>query len=148
MKRNQQPAWPETLLTQAQRSFRLLSKLEDALSLVSPVCMPKLPIEKSAFEARKRWTEKVPAEEICAYLDGVSQGDGRTSWGYVLKKNRTTIAEGRGANHGGEFFDAEIIGTFRALEKASELSKREQFQLDRKLPKINLFLDSVSNWLN
>ena len=64
--------------------------------------------------------------EICAYSDGSSEGNGRSAWGFVLKRNGQTLLTGSGIRHGGEALDAEITGARKALEAALGLQSATQ----------------------
>ena len=85
----------------------------------------------------------MPASDICAYPDGSSEGNGRSAWGFVLKRDGNTLLKGYGIKHGGEVLDAEILGARKALEAALELSERENGGRDGR-QQINVLTDSQS----
>ena len=68
----------------------------------------------------------VPETDICAYSDGSSEGHGRSTWGFVLKKDGKLTGKESGIKHGGEVLDAEIAGARKALEAALEFLENEK----------------------
>ena len=60
----------------------------------------------------------VRASDICAYSDGLSEGYGRSAWGFVSKRDGKTQLKGCGIKYGGKVLDGEIVGARKALEAA------------------------------
>ena len=55
-----------------------------------------------------RFFNCVKVSDICTSSDGLSEGYGRSAWGFVLKRDGKTLLKGCGIKHGGEVLDAEI----------------------------------------
>ena len=56
------------------------------------------------------------AETIFAFSDGPSSGPGKSARGFVVNQECKLVGSGSGPLPGAEVFDAEIIGTMKALE--------------------------------
>lgn len=106
---------PETQMTRVQRAFRQLPPAEAAEPLLAPSYFGNFGTKTEGIEDFKRWETLVSPLEICAYSDGSSEGHGRSSWGFVLKRAGTTFKRGNGILYGGEIYDAEIYGATMAL---------------------------------
>ncbi|KAI0996532.1 hypothetical protein K3495_g11646 [Podosphaera aphanis] len=115
--------YPGSLMSRVQRAYRLLPPAELAEPLPPPVYHIKLGTKPEGVEAHSKWVCSVSPTDICAYSDGSSIGHGRSSWGFVLQRGGVTLENGRGALHGGEVYDAEIVGATAAL-KAAILARR------------------------
>ncbi|KAI1001032.1 hypothetical protein K3495_g7166 [Podosphaera aphanis] len=95
------------------------SPTELAKLLAPPVCHIKLGTKPEGVEAHSKWVCSVSPTDICAYSDGSSIGHGRSSWEFVLQRGSVTFEKGRGALHGGEVYDAEIVTAAAALKAAT-----------------------------
>ncbi|KAI0994969.1 hypothetical protein K3495_g13213 [Podosphaera aphanis] len=115
--------YPGSLMSRVQRAYRLLPPAELAEPLPPPVYHIKLGTKPEGVEAHSKWVCSVSPTDICAYSDGSSIGHGRSSLGFVLQRGGVTFEKGRGALHGGEVYDAEIVGATAAL-KAAILARR------------------------
>ncbi|KAI0998194.1 hypothetical protein K3495_g9999 [Podosphaera aphanis] len=60
----------------------------------------------------------ISSSDICAYSDGLSEGHGRSSSGFVLQRGSITFKTGQGTLNGGEVYVAELDGATAALEAA------------------------------
>ncbi|CCU76238.1 TE1b-like protein [Blumeria hordei DH14] len=135
-------ARPEIQMSRLQRAYRELPEAE-APEALAPVVYPK----KSGSRLTERndcvgWINNVTGTDICAYSDGSSEGHGRSTWGYVLKKDGKDIGKGSGIKHGGEVLDAEIIGARKALEAALEFLDNGKSRKVGGSQQIHVFLDS------
>lgn len=141
-KRKSRTARPDLMMSRVQRTYRELPEAEPAGPLPGPGYLVKLGNKEVELEDCKRWLANVPASEICAYPDGSSEGHGRSSWAFVLKRDGRTILTGRGIVHGGEVLDAEIVGARKALEAALKILGNERQSSGSRPPRINIVMDS------
>ena len=109
-KRNRGTSVPEVIMSRVQRAYRQLPEAEGAETLPPTSYLPKAGSKEEQIEKCKQWINQVPKSEICAYSDGSSEGNGRSAWGFVLKRDGQTLLTGSGIRHGGEALDAEITG--------------------------------------
>lgn len=101
-------------MSRVQWAFRQLPLAEAAEQLNAPRYCEKFSNKIQGIDAYKRWETLVDPVEIFAYSDGSSEGHGRSSWGYVLKRAGLTFKKGNGILYGGEVYDAEIYGATMA----------------------------------
>lgn len=135
-------ARPEIQMSRLQRAYRELPEAEDPESLM-PVVYPRKPGSKPMEgEDCVRWISDVPGTDICAYSDGSSEGQGRSAWGFVLRKDGKLIGKGSGIKHGEEVLDADIVGARKALEAALEFLVNKKRRKVGGSQQIHVFLDS------
>lgn len=107
---------PEIQISQIQRAYRqLILSSEVAEPLKAPTYTFKLGIKSEGLEAHKKWAQSTSFPDICGYSDGSSEGHGRSAWGFVLQRGGVTFQKGKGILHGGEVYDAVILGASMAL---------------------------------
>ncbi|KAI0993628.1 hypothetical protein K3495_g14556, partial [Podosphaera aphanis] len=109
---------PEIQMSRIQRTFRQLPSAETAESISGPAYFKKLGTKTEGLEAHIEWSKTVSESDICAYSDGSSEGHGRSSWGFIIQKAGRIIKRGNGILHGGEVYDAEILGALSVLREA------------------------------
>ncbi|KAI0995667.1 hypothetical protein K3495_g12514 [Podosphaera aphanis] len=110
-------------MTRIQRPIQQLPPCEDAEPLAFPEYPSKLGTKVEGLAEHRIWAASISSSDICAYSDGLSEGHGRSSWGFVLQSGAITFKTGQGTLNGGEVYDAELYGATAALEAA--LSVRE-----------------------
>ncbi|KAI0999187.1 hypothetical protein K3495_g9007 [Podosphaera aphanis] len=110
--------YPGSLMSRVQRAYRQLPSAELAEPLPPPVYHIKLGSKPEGVEAHSKWVSSVSPTDICAYSDRSSVGHGRSSWGFFLQREGVTFEKGRDTLHGGEVYDAEILGATAALNAA------------------------------
>ncbi|KAI0997120.1 hypothetical protein K3495_g11067 [Podosphaera aphanis] len=115
---------PEIKMTRIQRAYWQLPSSEAAESLSAPAYSSNLGSKLKGVEAYLKWSQTIASTDICAYSDGSSEGPGRSSWGFVLKRRGQIFEKSHGILHGGEVYDAEIVRATMAL-RASLLAGRE-----------------------
>ncbi|KAI0994897.1 hypothetical protein K3495_g13283 [Podosphaera aphanis] len=115
---------PEIKMTRIQRAYRQLPSSKAAESLSAPAYSSNLGSKSEGVEAHLKWIQTIASSDICAYSDGSSEGHGRSSWGFVLKRGGQTFKKSHGILHGGEVYDAEIVGATMAL-RAALLARQE-----------------------
>lgn len=106
---------PETQMSRIQRCYAQLPPAEAAEPLPAPVYTDNLGIKSEGVEAHVQWVRKISAEDICAFSDGSWEGHGRSSWCFVLQRNGRNFHNDQGILHGGEVYDAELMGATMAL---------------------------------
>lgn len=111
-------------MSRVQRAYRQLPTAELAEFLIAPGYIEELGTKLQGIVAHNDWTRSISSTDICAYSDGSSEGHGRSSWGYVLKRASITYEKGNGILYGDEVYDAEIYGTTTALLAALPLRRR------------------------
>ncbi|POS85318.1 hypothetical protein EPUL_003041, partial [Erysiphe pulchra] len=104
--------------------WRALSPAEVAEPLIEPACTEDLGIKSQGVKAHTQWANTISSADICAFLDGSSEGYGCFAWGFVLQRGGVNIERGRGILHEGEVFDAEFYGATVAFHAA--LSARQK----------------------
>ena len=113
-------------MSRVQRAFRQLPQAESAEPLQAPKYVTQQDNKKNRVERFKQWANSIGPTDISAFSDGSSIGHGRSSWGYCLLHGNTILHPNHGPLHGGEVFDAEIMGAFKALERATNLARDGQ----------------------
>ncbi|KAI0995178.1 hypothetical protein K3495_g13003 [Podosphaera aphanis] len=103
-------------MSRVQRAYRQLPEPEVAGSILPTVNNEILGTKQSGSNLWRHGIESISDSDICAYPDGTSQGHGRSSWGFVLKRGGKTFLKESGVVHGGEVLDAEIVAARKALE--------------------------------
>ncbi|KAI0996073.1 hypothetical protein K3495_g12108 [Podosphaera aphanis] len=141
-KKGRKSARPELQMSRLQRAYRELPEAEPAAPLPGPINLAKLGTKDTDLEASKRWIEKLPSSEICAYPDGSSNGHGRSAWAFVLKRGGMTLLSESGIIHGGEVLDAEIVGARKALEAALRILEAERWRSGGRPQQVNVMMDS------
>ena len=132
-------------MSQVQRAYQQLSETEGAEPLLLTSYLSKARSKEVQIEICRQRINQVSKWKICAYSDGSSEGNGRSAWGFVLKRKGKTLLTGSGIRHGGEALDAEITGASKALEAALGLQSAGQ--------RVYLSMDSqqainIRKWLN
>ncbi|KAI0994182.1 hypothetical protein K3495_g14000 [Podosphaera aphanis] len=124
-KRRIPPRRPEMQMSRLQRAYRELPEAEVAQKL-PPIHYQRLDSREIGQDIIKRWINRLPNSEVCAYSDESSEGYGRSSWGFALKRGGRILSKDSGIVSRGELLDAEIIGAREAPEAALRFLRVEQ----------------------
>ncbi|KAI1008046.1 hypothetical protein K3495_g197 [Podosphaera aphanis] len=141
-KKNKKSTRPELQMSRLQRAYRELPEAEPAAPLPGPINLAKLGTKDTDLRASKRWIEKMPSSEICAYPDGSSDRHGRSAWAFVLKIGGMTLLRESGIIHGGEVLDAEIVGARKAPDAALRILEAERWRSGGRPQQVNEMIDS------
>lgn len=109
---------PETLLSRIQHAFRQLPQGDSAEPLSAPTYTLMLGVKTDAMHKYQQWLCTINPADICAYLDGSSEGLGRSYRGFILQRGDITFQKGNGTLHSREVYDAEILVSTIALRAA------------------------------
>lgn len=99
-------------MSRVQRAYRQLLTAEP---LSTPGYVEEIGTKAQGLVTHIEWTRSLILTHICAYSDESSEGHGRSTWGYVLKRAGVTFEKGNGILYGGEVYDAELYGAAMAL---------------------------------
>ena len=125
---------PEIQMSRIQRAYQQLFSSEAPEPPPAPVYAQKLGTKQEGLDVYFQWLRLISPTDICAYSDGSSEGHDRSSWGYVLQRGGITFDKGNSILHGGEIYDAVLLGAAVALHAA--LSARRDGE------KIHVLLDN------
>ncbi|KAI0991475.1 hypothetical protein K3495_g16712, partial [Podosphaera aphanis] len=129
-------------MSRVQRAYRQLPEAEAAGSLLPTVYNKTLGTKRSKPNLWRHGIESISDSDICAYPDGSSQGHGRSSWGFVLKRAGKTFLKESGVVHGGEVLDAEIVAARKALEATLRVVRENHGTRTGRMQRIHLLMDS------
>ncbi|POS87043.1 hypothetical protein EPUL_001932 [Erysiphe pulchra] len=117
----------EKQMSRVQRAFRQLPQAESAEPLQAPKYVTQGDNKNNGVERFNQCENSIGPTDISVFSDGSSIGHGRSSWGYCLLHGNTILHySNHGPLHGGEVYDAEIVGAFKALERATNLAREGQ----------------------
>ena len=80
--------------------------------------------KEEAAKSVHTWLSHVPREDVVVYTDG-SQDGPEIGYGYAVYKNNEVLAQGKGKLHPiSVVFDAEVVGAWKGLQHAIDLTPR------------------------
>ncbi|KAI0996433.1 hypothetical protein K3495_g11748 [Podosphaera aphanis] len=126
--------WPKMRSSQ-------LPEAEAAGSLLPTVYNKIQGTKQSGPNLWRHGIESISDSDISAHPDGSSQGHGRSSWGFALKRGGKTFLKESGVVHGGEVLDAEIVAARKALEATLRVVRENHRTITGRMQRIHLLMD-------